>query len=120
MGEVVALAEQWLPLKEMATGPTLALFGGSQPETSNALDFVLQSLNRFPGLGWSLIQTGLQHPVIRVRNMAIKALASWKRDQWPQEAVMRVQTCLENEPNPDTRQSLEELLQPSPGHHQEP
>ena len=76
---VIRFAEETLPLKEIASGPTEAPGFGPQFRQHMALDIVLQELRRFPGKGWTLIQAGLQSPTVRNRNMAIQALAAWER-----------------------------------------
>jgi len=115
MAQVVALAEDRLPLEELATGPDIKIWGGAMNQEFSALDFILQSLGAFPGLGWPLVRTGLQSPVIRARNMAVKTLKEWGRAQWPVEAPTLVQQALAIEPHPDTRQSMEDLMKVEPG-----
>jgi hypothetical protein len=48
---------------------------------AGALDFILQDLRRFPGKGRPLIRAGLQSPVVRNRNMTVRALAAWGRGE---------------------------------------
>ena len=43
----------------------------------SCLDYVLQALSRFPGEGREVIELSLKSPVVRNRNMAIKALNGW-------------------------------------------
>ncbi len=107
---VVQLAEERLPLAHIAAGPADELGTGPGFEAHGALDFVLQDLSRFPGKGWPLIRTGLQSPVTRNRNMAIKALASWSREEWPDEAEALVMQAFRQEPNQDSRELLRKLL----------
>jgi len=83
--QVVRLAEERLPLKDIASGPSDELGLGLDFQAHSALDFVLQDLRRFPGKGWPLIRAGLKSPVTRNRNMAVRAIAAWQRPSWPAE-----------------------------------
>ncbi|MDP2877690.1 MAG: hypothetical protein Q8O00_15985 [Holophaga sp.] len=116
MAQLVALAEERLPLEQMATGPDVKMWGGPLNQEFNALDFILQALDQFPGLGWPLINTGLQSPVIRTRNMAIKALEGWEQANWPDEVRALLEQALAAEPNEDTRKLIERLFQNVPEH----
>jgi len=75
-----------------------------------ALDFILQDLEKFPGKGWTFIDAGLQSPVVRNRNLSIRALSGWDRKDWPQEAVAALKRLMETEPNGDIRNRIEDLL----------
>ncbi len=75
------LFEQKLPLKEMRKGPGLSI--GLDPEEKDyrTLDMILQELGALPFTGIELLVTGLQSPVIRNRNFAIRALDRWVLDK---------------------------------------
>jgi hypothetical protein len=107
---VIRFAEETLPLKEIASGPTEAPGFGPQFRQHMALDIVLQELRRFPGKGWTLIQAGLQSPTVRNRNMAIQALAAWERTAWPAEAEQLLRRAIEVEPKDDTRAIMTKAL----------
>jgi hypothetical protein len=107
---VVRLAEERLPLHEIASGPAEELGLGPGFRIHSALDFVLQGLRRFPGRGWPLIRAGLQSPVVRNRNMALHALAAWPQDQWPDEARLLLKRALRDEPNASTAESMRKVL----------
>src|SRR5690606_20337178 len=68
--DVIGFAEQNIDLKKIATGPSDELGLGPGWDHHRCLDFVLQKLRKFPGHGETLIETGLQSPVVRNRNMA--------------------------------------------------
>ncbi len=108
--KVVAHAEAVLPLEEIATGPREDLGMGPGFRDHGALDFVLQDLGRFPGLGWPLVRTGLHSPVIRNRNMAVRALAEWGHDAWPAGAGDELRTAIEVEPTEQTRAMMQRVL----------
>jgi hypothetical protein len=107
---VVALAEERLPLEQIATGPADELGLGPGFQHHSALDFVLQDLRRFPGRGWPLIRAGLQSPVTRNRNMAVRALSAWDKKLWPAETEPVLRTALEREPNGGTQESMRKVL----------
>lgn len=111
---VVALAQQRLPLEQIATGPADELGLGPKFEHHSALDFVLQDLGRFPGKGWPLVRAGLRSPVVRNRNMAVRALAAWGREAWPEEAETLLQDALENESREDTGDYMRKALAGEP------
>ena len=79
-----------------------------------ALDFVLQDLRRFPGRGWRLIRAGLQSPVTRNRNMAVRALAAWDRQAWPSDSELLLRQAVKAEPNDDTRRDMQKILAGAP------
>ncbi len=112
--KVVALAESQLPLSEIATGPSDEMGLGPEFEHHGALDSILQELANFPVLGWALIKTGLRSPVVRNRNMAIRALAGWDRGQWPEGAAELVENCRAEEPEEDVKESFAKLLAGEP------
>ena len=107
---VVQLALDRLPLAAIATGPGKELGMGAAYKHHGALDFVLQELGRFPGLGWPLIAAGLRSPVIRNRNMALRALEGWGRAKWPAEADALLRACQAAEPDDAVRNTIRELL----------
>jgi hypothetical protein len=111
---VVRLAEERLPLDEIAAGPSDALGLGPEFQAHGALDFVLQDLRRFPGKGWPLVRAGLQSPVTRNRNMAVRALGAWGRENWPEEAEPFLKRALEVEPNEETRETMRRVLAGEP------
>ena len=111
---VVQLAEQRLPLGDIASGPARELGMGPAFQAHGALDFVLQDVRRFPGKGWRLIQAGLRSPVTRNRNMAVRALGAWDRAAWPAEAEHLLRRAMKAEPEGDTRENMRKVLDGEP------
>jgi len=111
---VVELAESRLPLDDIASGASDELGLGPEFKFHSALDFVLQDLRRFPGRGWRLIRAGLQSPVTRNRNMALRALAAWDRQAWPAETELLLRQAVKAEPGEDTRRDMHKLLAGEP------
>ena len=108
--EVLALAAEKLPLDEISTGPSNHLGLGIEYATHHALGFILQDLGNFPGKGWDLIKAGLRSPVIRNRNMAVRALSEWGQVNWPDEVNEHIKKAIYDEPKADVQKRLENAL----------
>ncbi|MEM9715186.1 MAG: hypothetical protein AAF826_01580 [Pseudomonadota bacterium] len=107
---VLALAAEKIPLEEISTGPGNDLGLGIEYASHSALDFILQDLGNFPGKGWDFVKAGLRSPVIRNRNMAIRALSDWGQDNWPDEATECVKSAIIEETEEDVQKRLENAL----------
>jgi hypothetical protein len=114
IARVVELAEAQLPLAELATGPGREHGLGPEFRHHRALDWVLQNLGAFPGLGWNLVQAGLRSPVVRNRNMALHTLEGWGEASWPLGAREAVERAFEDEPDEDLRERFTALLAGAP------
>ncbi|TMR23774.1 hypothetical protein ETD86_07225 [Nonomuraea turkmeniaca] len=112
--EVLTLAADLLPLARIAAGPGEENGFGPQFRAHRALDMLLQSLDAWPGRGWPLIAAGLASPVVRNRNLAIRALAAWDHATLPPEARAAVATALRAEQDPAVRERLERLHEGRP------
>ena len=108
--EVIDFACAHLPLEEIATGPANELGFGEEYNAHSCLDFILQELGRFPGHGFELIKTGLRSPVIRNRHMALKALSTWKTENWPKGTKALLEQALQTETEEDLKKSLQKIL----------
>ena len=112
--EVMSLAEQSLPLDQLAAksenGKGSANGSDSQVWVHGCLDMILQDLKRFPGRGVKLLLAGLQSPVVGNRNMAVKAVAGWKRDVWPAELKSTLKQVYRSERDPKIRHRIKTLL----------
>ena len=114
IGEVIEFAKANIDRTAIATGAGDELGLGLGFEPHSCLGFVLQELRRFPGLGAVLIETGLKSPVVRNRNMAVNALASWVRGDWPsglEDALERAVGC---EPKVDVKERMQKVLRGEP------
>lgn len=109
--EVVTYVEATLPFDQIETGPADEMGLGPEFLPHQALDWVLQDLSRFPGKGWRLIKAGMHSPAERNRNMAINALASWRRQDWPADAVHLIMKAHEAEPVDSIKRRLGDLLE---------
>lgn len=108
--QILDLAMERLDLALVGSGPGTSLGLGLAYSDDSALDFILQDLRRFPGLGWTLIEVGLRGRTIRARNMAHRALAAWDRAQWPPEAEALLRVALDKEPDAEVAQRIEALI----------
>lgn len=108
------LARTLLPIDEIATGPAdeLGLGPGWRPHT--ALDWTLQALRDYPGIGADLLVAGLRSPVTRNRNMALAALQSWPPSTWPAPARTALADLARSDPNDRTRRLAAELTESYP------
>ncbi|WP_194815340.1 hypothetical protein [Nocardia sp. XZ_19_385] len=104
--QVVALAEEILPLDNLASGPTESLGLGRDFEADMALEFVVRPLSEYPGQGSRLLPVALSNRVIRCRRAALGALRAWPPEQRPPEAHAWITEAAEREPDPDLRREL--------------
>ncbi len=108
--QAVALAEELLPLDEIASGADEKMGMGEGFKAHRCLDFVLQELREWPGHGYKLICTGLKSPVTRNRNLALKALQVWGKDHWQNDTEALLNELQKDEPNEQTRNYFAEIL----------
>lgn len=107
---LVSFAEAELPLQAIASGPADEMGLGPSYEAHGALDFVVQELGRYPGVGRKLIAAALQSPVVRNRNMALTALEAWPLVAWEKPLALAVKRLAEIEPVPDVQARIVELI----------
>lgn len=106
---VADLAERALPLDRMASGPALDMRPTRDAAAYGALGYVLQDLGPHPGVGAALIRAGLRSPVVRNRNMALRALSGWPRDQKAADWLPLVDTAHDAELHPDVKARIAAL-----------
>lgn len=107
--KLVQLATEHLPLKQIAAGPGKEMGLGKEYAAHRNLDTILQSLDRFEGIGKELILTGLNSPVIRNRNMAMMALEGWNVASWGDQLVAAVIHLTEVEPDDSVKEHVHKL-----------
>ena len=109
--DLITLAQELLPVSELAAGPASSHgIGSGYYPPDHVLDQIVTWLGSYPGRGWILIRTALRNPVIRCRNMAIRTLARWPAHAVPAGAAAAVRDALQAEPEPSTRDAMEHLL----------
>ena len=114
MAELLQLAERLLPFEDLPIGPTLELGFGPQYEANNCFDLIVQELQRYPGLGWDVMKLALLNRATRPRFMAVRALAEWDRDMWPEDGMSFLASIVAGEPDDELRTKLQALLQNAP------
>ena len=108
--QVIEFALANLPLSDLGTGPKDAMGLGADYIKYQPLDTVITFLEDYPKKGEQIILTGLNSPVTRNRNMAIKVLAKWKIENWSETIIKQVNELNAIEPNKDTKLNLQKLL----------
>ncbi|MBE1464799.1 hypothetical protein [Kibdelosporangium phytohabitans] len=106
-GELAELAEQLLPLADLATGPQVEYGVGAEFAADRVLDLVV---GREGGRNWPLVRTALANRLTRNRYNAVKALTDWPRDSLPADAVPAVRAAVEAEPVDELKAALADLL----------
>ena len=110
MASLAAMAEDVLPLEAIASGPADRLGLGPDYEPHRCLAALVSRLGTFPGLGWPLIQATLQSPVTEDRRLALRVLAAWGRNNWPEAVGPSLQKALSREPRKDVMQDLVRVI----------
>lgn len=108
--KLVAFAVESLTLKDIATGPGTELGLSPDFKVHECLDFILQELDRYEGVGGKLILTGLNSTVIRNRNMALKALEAWNKSNWPEETIDTLNELFKIEADSNVKKQIENML----------
>ena len=107
--KLVQFAEERLPLGEIASGPAEEMGLGREYAPHHCLDFLLQDLDKHEGVGEALILAGLRSPVVRNRNMALKALEAWDISAWSKRVVEEVVRLSQIEPDGSLKERMQKL-----------
>jgi len=108
--EIIDFALKNLPLEFLGSGPKDSTGIGDDFQKHSSLDSVITFLENYPKKGEKLILVGLDSPVTRNRNIAIRVLDKWKMENWSNEITEKVKGLKEIEPNEDTKKNIEHLL----------
>lgn len=108
--EVILFATTVIPLKELATGPRDSLGLGPEFIKYQSLDYVITFLEQYPTKGEPIILTALDSPVTRNRNMAIKVLHKWGKNNWSESIAAKLEQLNEIEPNSSTKENISRVL----------
>jgi hypothetical protein len=106
----LAVASTQIDLAKIATGASDSLGFGAAFAPHRDLDFVLQELERFPGKGEEFVRAALKSPVVRNRNMALRAIAAWKRERWSPHLAAAVRDALAVEPEEEVKATFERVV----------
>ncbi|WP_438447089.1 limonene hydroxylase [Gorillibacterium sp. sgz5001074] len=107
--KLVQLVAEHLPLEQIAAGPGKEMGLGKEYAAHRNLGIILQSLDRFEGIGKGLILAGLNSPVISNRNMAMKALEGWSVASWGDQLVAAINHLSEVEPDDAVKERVHKL-----------
>lgn len=108
--EIIDFALKHLPFDELATGVKDSNGFGDNYNKHASLEYATILLENYPNKGEKIILTALKSPVTRNRNMAIKVLDKWKQENWSSEIEKEIRHLREIEPNKDTKENIERLL----------
>ncbi|MBF6302782.1 hypothetical protein IU459_35400 [Nocardia amamiensis] len=104
--QVVGLAEQLLPLEDLASGPSESLGLGPDYEADMALEIIVWNLRDRPGIGGGLLLVALANRVVRCRRASLTILGAWPQEARPPRARDWVAAAAERETNPELRQDM--------------
>jgi hypothetical protein len=110
MATLVQLAETLQPFAALPAGPARDLGTGADFKANHCFELILQRLKDFPGLGSSAISIGLDARVTRTRHMALRVLAEWPRDTWPEGTIYTIQTMAWRDPDDGVKRRARAIL----------
>lgn len=108
---VLSLAEQRIPLDEIATGPARQIGVGPPSFHQSQLTNLLPMLSRYPGKGWPLLRAGIRSPDTSDRYFALIAFSRWGTARWPSDARKLLIDALWHEPDDQIRPILQTVLE---------
>lgn len=108
--KIIDFALKHLPFDELATGAKDSAGFGDNYNKHVSLELATKFLENHPKKGERVILTALRSPVTCNRNMAIRVLDKWKQENWPSEIDKEIRHLREFEPNSDTKENIERLL----------
>lgn len=108
--KIIEFALKHLPFDELATGAKDTNGFGDNYNKHASLEYATTLLENYPKKGEKIILTSLRNPVTRNRNMAIKVLDKWKKENWSVEIEREIRHLGAIEPNIDTKENIKRLL----------
>jgi hypothetical protein len=108
--QIINFALKHLPFDELATGAKDSNGFGENYNKHSSLEHATTLLENYPKKGEIIVLTALKSPVTRNRNMAIKVLDNWKKENWSPEIERAIRHLGEVEPNIDTKENIKRLL----------
>ncbi len=109
MGEALRLAREVLNFESIATGPGDESFAAPGHERHDCVNYLLQELRRFPGLGSDLVRASLRSPVTTNRSLALRVLKNWRPSDTTAEVIEAVRAALQD-PSENIRKEAREVL----------
>lgn len=105
-----ALAKERFDLKALKSEPKDELGLGAEFRVYDDITFIVQNLRNFDEIiGLEFVETALQSPVTRNRNMALNVIETYK--EIPQSIIDIMERNSKKEPNKDVLKRYETLLQ---------
>lgn len=111
MVRLIQLAETLLPFTALPAGPARDLGTGPEFKANHCFELILQRLKDFPGLGWPAVSIGLNARVTRTRNMALRVLAAWPRETWPEGTAETIQAMAWRDPDNGVKKRARAILE---------
>lgn len=108
--KVVKLAEQQININASHNIDTSLINYHSEYKPHHAVEYIMQDLRSFPGIGWSLIKEQLHSPILRNRNMALNVLSAWSGIVWPHDLYETLTQVLTIETDKNTHQRIRKFL----------
>lgn len=107
---VVKLAEQQIALTALDStdDPLITIY--SEYQSHHAVEYIMQDLGGFPGIGWSLIKRQLHSPILRDRNMALNVLSTWSDTLLPHDLYGELTQALTIETDKNAYQRMKLFL----------
>ncbi|MFD6160539.1 hypothetical protein ACFWF7_31835 [Nocardia sp. NPDC060256] len=104
--QVVDLAEELLPLDELASGPSESRGLGRDYGADRALEIIVVNVRRHPGLGQRLLPVALTNRVVGCRRSALTTLDAWPPETRPAATHDWIEAAAACEPNTELRESM--------------
>ncbi|MDD7297541.1 MAG: hypothetical protein PUG77_09725 [Helicobacter bilis] len=105
-----ALAKERFDLKALKSEPKDELGLGAEFRVYDEISFIVQNLRNFDEIiGLEFVETALQSPVTRCRNMALNVIETYK--EIPQSIIDIMERNSKKEPNKGVLERYEKLLQ---------
>ena len=111
MVKLIQLAEILLPFTALPAGPARDLGIGPGFKANHCFELILQRLKDFPGLGWQAVSIALDARVTRTRNMALRVLATWPRETWPEGTAETIQAMAWRDPDNGVKKRARAILE---------
>ena len=107
--KLCALAKERFDLESLKKGPDDEIGFSEGLNKYGDLEIIVQNLNRFDEIiGLDLVETLLQSPIVRSRNMALRAVESYK--EIPKSIIDILKRNKDIEPNKDLLEKYEKIL----------
>lgn len=107
---VVKLAEQQIELTALDSIDDPLITTDSEYQSHHAVEYIMQDLGGFPGIGWSLIKRQLRSPTLRDRNMALNVLSTWSDTLLPHDLYGELTRALTIETDKNVYQRMKLFL----------